>query len=409
MIEDDVSEGVPRVESAADIVCRIEALLAKPDARAELHSHTFVVEQRRVLYVTTPKAACTSLLWLLLHVAGADPDALADSPSAQPLQTLRVHDRQRFPVPSLATVDSHVRERALTEDSWLRFCVVRNPYARLYSAWEDKVLVGDPALQGRFGTPGAGDVVGDDGQLDVRAAFSAFVEELARQPERYVTDPHFMPQHEVVRADDLPYTDVVRLEQLEQFVPRLRAQVVDHGGSDPGTPPRSNRGLGHPWRAAYDAETAERAREVYQADFQRWGYDTHVEWSEPSPRIAAGELALIRRVREMNERIATLSALATRGEVAASERDVERAGRLRIERHAQELADAHALLVQRYEQVAAEHAHLAQRHAELEGSDARTRATLAALDARWRALEARGSVRLLRRLQRIKRRIRRPR
>jgi hypothetical protein len=404
-----VSEGVPQAQPEADVVRRVEALLAEPATRAKLHSRTFVLEERRVLYVSTPKAACTSLLWLLFRVAGVDPDALADSPSAQPTRSMLVHDRDRFPVPSLATLDTRSLERALAEDGWLRFCVVRNPYARLYSAWEDKVLVGDSAHLERFGTPGATEVVGEDGQLDVRTAFVAFVAELVRRPQFYVTDPHFMPQHELLRPDVLPYTDVVRLERLREFVPRLRAHVVDHGADDPGELPRSNSGLGLSWQGAYDAETAERARELYREDFERWGYDPDGTWSETPPRLPAGELALIRLIREMNERIAALSTLAVRAEAATSAHAVERAGRLRVERHAEELAVAHAQLAEAHAQLAERYEQLAQRHAELEGSDARTRAALDASEARWQALEARGSVRLLRRLQRMERRIRRSR
>lgn len=399
--------GGPDVTPGVEAVGHVEALLANPTTRGELDSGTYVVEERRLLYVATPKAACTTLKSLLLRVAGGELGVLAGSTSAHPTAEMLVHDRERFPVPSLATLDPSARERALVEEGWLRFCVVRNPYARLYSAWEGKVLVGDPALLGRFGVPGVHDVVDEHGRLDVRATFRAFVTELTRRPEPYVSDPHFAPQQQVVRLGELPYTDVVRLEQIDAFLPRLRAHVVDRGGADPGDLPDTNSGLGISWREAYDAETAALAYDLYAEDFKRWGYDPREIWSDTAPRIAAGELALIRRIREMNERLAELSALAIAGTAADSERNVERAARLRIERHAQELAREHARLVERYEQLAAAHARLAGDHDQLGVRHAQLDARLAELDGRWRALEARAPVRLLRRLQRAGRRIRR--
>ncbi|MFL5817586.1 MAG: sulfotransferase family 2 domain-containing protein [Conexibacter sp.] len=401
-----MNEGIPQAK--ADIVRRVEAVLADADARAELRSHSYVLAEQRVLYVSTPRAACTTMKMLLLGALGLDLSALAASTIARTSPETLIHDRERFPTPSLADLDVSERSRALTEAGWLRFCVVRNPYARLYSAWEDKLLLGDPARPGRFGAPGAYDVVDEAGGLDVRRSFAAFVSDLARRPSYLLSDAHFRPQHAVVWAADLPYDEVVRLEQLPAFVSRLRAHVVAQGGCDPGDPPQRNSGLGVDWRRVYDETTAARARELYADDFERWGYDTWLPLSEdPVSSLPPIAFRLVQRVRTMNEGLAVLSTLASGAEAATSERDVERAGRLRVERHAEQLASAHSQLVERYEQLAAEHAQLVGRHAQLEGDRVRIAAQLDASDARWRALEARRSVRLLRRLQRTKRRLRR--
>ena len=58
---------------------------------------------------------------------------------------LVVHDMPLYPLPNIAEVSPALRQAALTSPDWLRFAVVRNPYARLYSAWESKVLTQPPA------------------------------------------------------------------------------------------------------------------------------------------------------------------------------------------------------------------------------------------------------------------------
>jgi hypothetical protein len=281
------------------------ALRADPVAWGELAYGSFVLSPGQVVYVETPKAACTSLKRFVAAAAGQrfEPGSAATAVETNP--NVLVHDRSLVPVPALTDLDPGDLERILTDGGWLRFCVVRNPFGRVYSAWESKVLVGDPARLDRFGEPGAGDVV-VDGHLDVRASFGGFVRQLATRSDEWFGDLHLRPQHRVVRLDAIPFTHVVRLEELDRFVPALRAHLRAHGAPDPGDPPVTNEGLGVRWADAYDQDSTAVVARLYAEDFARFGYP-----AEPPPgggpaRLPPVAVRLLDGVRRRNRRIAQL-------------------------------------------------------------------------------------------------------
>jgi hypothetical protein len=183
--------------------------------------------------------------------------------------------------------------------------VVRNPFARVYSAWESKVLIGDPANLERFGPPGQDDVV-VDGQLDVRASFGRFVQQLGERSAEWFSDLHVRPQHLVVHLDAIPYSRVVRIEELDAFVPELRAHLRARGATDPGDPPRANEGLGLPWREAYDAASIEVVTKLYADDFAAFGYPTALEPGTGPLLLPPIAMRLLDTVRRRNRRVAQL-------------------------------------------------------------------------------------------------------
>ena len=279
------------------------ALREDPATRGELTYGTFVLDPGRVLYVETPKVACTSLKRFVAAAAGQR----FESGTGETNPNVLVHNRSLVPVPALTDLAAADVERVFDDPSWLRFCVVRNPFGRLYSAWESKVLIGDPVLLDRFGPPGSGDVL-VDGRLDVRASFGGFVRRLADSADDWFADHHLRPQHQIVHLDVIPYTRVVALEDLDAFVPELRAHLRDHGGTDPGDPPRANEGLGVSWSDAYDAATVAIVAELYAEDFARLGYRPELTPSDGAPLLPPVAVRLLDGLRRRNVRIAQLLA-----------------------------------------------------------------------------------------------------
>jgi hypothetical protein len=281
------------------------ALRADPVSWGELRYGSFVLDAGKIVYVETPKAACTSLKRFVAAAAGERFEAGSDATAVETNPNVLVHDRSLVPVPSLTDLAEPDLERILADDGWLRFCVVRNPFGRVYSAWESKVLVGDPARLDRFGPPGEDDVqVG--GHLDVRRSFTAFVRRLAEQAGDWFSDLHLRPQNRVVHLDAIPYSRVVRLEQLDGFVAELRAHLRANGGTDPGEPPRANEGLGIDWHDAYEPKSVGLVADLYAEDFERLGYPPALVPGDGPALLPPVAVRLLDGLRRRNHRIAQL-------------------------------------------------------------------------------------------------------
>jgi hypothetical protein len=245
--------------------------------------HFYVAERSRTLFVRVPKAACTTLLWGFLELEGHAPALMARS--RKPLLStpeLVVHDRGLYPVPTLKSVTPELRHEALTSPDWLRMAVVRNPYARLYSAWESKVLTIPPGINRFHKTPEL--VAAGDG-VDVGASFRAFVAALAENPKWWMSERHFGRQ-----ADLVPVAAIDNLELVPtSAIPALFDRLSDRAGVHV-TPRRSNEGLGIDGTTLLDDKTAALISDLYAVDFELTGADPGAY--EPGDPVILNTLAL---------------------------------------------------------------------------------------------------------------------
>ncbi|HXR52957.1 MAG TPA: sulfotransferase family 2 domain-containing protein [Steroidobacteraceae bacterium] len=162
------------------------------------------------------------------------------------------------------------------------FCFVRNPYARLRSAWQNKFAYGH--LQGysrsirrrelgrlrRFARgaslPGAA-----DGSAIPFATFLAYVES---QPAGS-RDHHWDDQCDVLLMGDIRYEHCFRMEG--EFGAGLRQIFGRIGLTGPAIEAllATQRNVSPRDEApVYDVALAERVARLYARDFQRFGYDT---------------------------------------------------------------------------------------------------------------------------------------
>jgi hypothetical protein len=249
----------------------VRNILAHPQSRDELYFHTFVFSKHRLLYVETPRVASTSVKVALLTLTHTTIEDLGPSLLPRPFPEAVVHDRGVYPAPSLADLDDDELAEAIIAPGWMRFCLVRDPFSRTFSAWEGKVFVGDPGMLDRFQPLGSGDRL-DGEYLDIRASVRAFIEDMAKRRDFYFEDMHFRPQIRVVRAGEIPYTNVVPLREIDNFLPTMQAHLQQMDPAAQLLMPRLYEGLGIPWQHNYDARAIELVADLYAEDIARFGF-----------------------------------------------------------------------------------------------------------------------------------------
>lgn len=207
----------------------------------------FLPEQR-LLYVSVPKVASSTLKVTLLRLALGDPDYL-------PKRKHRDADRLLHRPPPGFDFDA---------PDLRRFCFVRDPYARLLSCYLDKF-----APRAGWDSPQRLRVRRDllaDPMTPI--AFPEFVERVAAQAPADM-NRHWRPQTALLHWGKIRYDFVGRLERFEAELARL-APIVD---LRPWLHRRTKK-TGAATRLAdhYTPALAARVRETFAADFEALGY-----------------------------------------------------------------------------------------------------------------------------------------
>jgi hypothetical protein len=278
--------------------------------------NSFVLPELKIVYISVTKAACTSLRWMIADLAGEDLDSFPRSLSAHQTRLMTIHggrDRRCPKVPRL----SDLRQRDLSvitpDEGWFVFAVVRDPWSRLWSAWQSKFLVRHAKYVRHYQDRPWFPRVPDDAAEVVRD-WRRFVDERPWQvDQRLRQDHHFTPQARAVRPRQLPYTKIYDLTDMASLAADLGAHLATQGRSHELYLPRSNE-----TPLAITAEVladgvADRVRELYAADFRAFGD----RWDLGGLRLAPDGWTqdAVRHVAfqtQANERIGDLSVRAKR-------------------------------------------------------------------------------------------------
>src|SRR5688572_1217389 len=167
--------------------------------RDQLNQHptaTYVMPRWKAVYVSVNKAACTSLKWLVADLQGENRQRFHRSLSREISRTMTIHRRSLWQhTPMAAKLPAHELAEISPDNGWFIFAVVRHPTARLFSAWQSKLLLREPWWEENFGSepwfprvPANSDELVEDWLTFARAA--------ADDPEqRIMRNRHFGPQH----------------------------------------------------------------------------------------------------------------------------------------------------------------------------------------------------------------------
>ncbi|MBZ9755786.1 glycoside hydrolase family 99-like domain-containing protein [Mesorhizobium sp. ESP6-5] len=331
-----------------------------------LQWNSYLSKQYRILYVSTPKVACTSLKWWFACLEGYAQalHGIADSDESDP--DLVVHESHKV-APHVTGLKQEDLSEALSSDSYFRFAVVRNPYERLFSAWQSKILVREPHQARLYPNSEFLHYPVND-ERDIAAAFEAFLEHLAANEAPSYWDHHWTPQADLLRPDLITYSQIAKIEQA----PELSKALVDWIGQyvpDPFGVRRANESL-IPYAPEFlTNRSAELIASLYSVDFDIFGY----ERTPPSRRkafsreqldVALKAIGLIRGRHQQLElravRIAELgTALSAReGEIIHLNQKLSEVGeqiaslQLAVDERSAEIVDLNGTVADRDRQVA---------------------------------------------------------
>jgi hypothetical protein len=246
--------------------------------RDRLAYATYVSTARRYLYCEVPKAACTSLKTLMHKVEGLPRIETLKGSLRETRRDMFIHDRGQFRMPSLLDFDDAQQEHILSSPEYFRFTVVRNPYTRLESAWNDKVRTCAPNYEYLYRR-----IKGDlprSGDPSSIISLEEFVAVIA-QEDLFCCNHHWRLQTANTLYPVLNFTHVGHLEALQETLDRFLAHV---GRSDLERPHDMNR-TGS--ASCYTAALAERVHDLYSADFEAFGYDP-TSWPRGARSAACG-------------------------------------------------------------------------------------------------------------------------
>ena len=263
----------------------------------------------RVLYVPSTKVASSTMRLLLAQANGTfRPERIdfLDGPTISVDQS--VHNMYINGLEHMELMSESEQAAMKGSPEWWRVAAVRNPYSRVYSAWENRILLRAPSPV----LPEAWSLCGDieiDGCIDIGASFRRFVEVLAHRPEVFGIDSHFKTQAMHFDLTPLKLTHLIRLDEpgaLAGFANDLGRRV-----GKPLAPTRLNEGLGLTYRDVTDAKTGALIDEIFAEDFRRFGFVGEVFADVLPDAIATSrESQAIRYARNLTVRLEQLSRLA---------------------------------------------------------------------------------------------------
>src|SRR5262249_4034500 len=225
----------------------------------------------KYLYIDTPKAACTTLKRLIAGVENLSDVDFAESLALDSKLAMLVHDRSHFRLPSLSNVPSELAEESLSSDQYFRFCFVRNPYSRLFSAWQSKILLREPFFLVNFKNMPS-EFSRAESWSAIRESFGRFVAYIRKSEYPDFLDAHWQPQHELIFLSKIKYSLIGRTESLtqdvQQFLTHLKSHCVP---ANRLILQDSNVGALRDWQWFYNAKTAELVQSMYAEDFRLFG------------------------------------------------------------------------------------------------------------------------------------------
>jgi len=236
--------------------------------------NTFRSRRFALQYVAIPKAACTALKWWFADLEGCVSEIQSHPESWETDPSLVVHDILPQLSPGMARLDLAAYVQLITQPKQFRFAVVRNPYTRIFSAWQSKLLLQEPRDVLSYGAEDFLHIAPDETDAHaISQAFEHFLSAVRGQewPDGWL-NPHWTPQTRLLYTNLIPYDQIVQVESLTLFMDTLKERIHALGGNTPVLRRFNENPI--PYSAAYlTAASIALIQQLYADDFVALGYD----------------------------------------------------------------------------------------------------------------------------------------
>lgn len=287
--------------------------------KRQMDTNTYFSPCHRLLYVATPKVACTSLKWWFAELLGVQVAIEKARVSLESDPELVIHDMFARVAPEYTGANEAGLIEALASPDYFRFCVVRNPFTRVFSAWQSKWLLREP-LQGAA-YPYALSELAIESREGIRSAFESFLRVVATVDDPSRHDVHVAPQWALLDPQRVSYQVVGQIEEPSAVLQAL-ASHLGPGFRSLLSGGRANESL-LPYTGEWiSEEAANLIRTIYARDFELFGYDTAVPpggdvFTDSALAVALRSIKLLRgrnaRIGELTGRVSEMSATTAIG------------------------------------------------------------------------------------------------
>jgi hypothetical protein len=276
---------------------------------------TYVLAQWKLVYVSSPKAACTATKWLLADALGLDPWRFYNSLSTETTRATTIHQNRwkwKEISPRLRDLTPEQLAEITPENGWMVFSMTRHPAMRLWSAWQSKLLLREPRFMAQFNGADWLPRIPESTD-DVIADWERFIAAIAAAPKLSILrDNHFAPQSRLLNVPTTQYTRLYDTSEFSLMTKDLAAHLAANGFTGTLTPRRSNETPLPALERAFSPSVVEVIAKTFARDYKLLGYDDPVP-----PKLRAGEyaadlIAATGIIAERGDRIGDLSRRARR-------------------------------------------------------------------------------------------------
>ena len=283
---------------------------------------TFVMPRWRAVYVSVAKAACTSLKWVVADVQQESRERFYGSLRPELSRAMTIHRRELWArTPMGADLSDAELAPIAPENGWFVFSVVRHPAARVFSAWQSKLLLREPWFVEHFGDAPWFPRVARDTE-DIVEDFEVFLRAMHAHPaQRLMRNRHFATQRHILAPDRMPYTRIYRTSEIPALLDDFGSHLREQGWSGDLKMTRTNETPLEPLARIFSPEVEGLIADLYGEDFEAFGYAAiRPDTVDPSDRYPDAAFGEIHRLIDRSERIGDLARLARahRAKAAAS-------------------------------------------------------------------------------------------
>gem|GEM_PF-2189804 len=320
------------------------------DWLAELghNGRVYVVPEFRLVYVSVAKNACTTLKWVIAELAREDTAGFRSGLHTFVSEEHAVHARGQFTRALYPDeVDPALRPEVHPDNGWFIFGVVRDPRARLFSAWQEKLLMQNPGYRWLRDEPWYPNI--PDNADEIASGFARFVSAAAADPNfPLLEDTHFRLQTKSLSRHIIPYSRIYPIAEFDELRADLMRHLESQGWSGPlhfwrgnETPLRANATV------FADRDVRENIEKIYATDFEQFGELWDFSRIAAAPAWESAAIQEVRVRAQLGRRLGDVREIALRHRKRAN-REAKRAreANARIAALERELATARQPSVQ---------------------------------------------------------------